>query len=102
MSLHELPRIETAHVDESGDIQFYTADGREGVITELGSTLLSSADVFSTGDHDAYYELPVDSFVEPAERPRQLTAAEEHGMWNGGAKYDKWTRGAGHVSKDRK
>ena len=103
MGSHELPRMDSAHVDEIGNIQFYTADG-EGVITESGSTLLRSRHLGVVGS-DALatvFELPEDSYVEPAERPRPMTPAEEYAIWNLGRKYDNWTRGAGHVSKIRK
>ena len=96
--------MDAAHIDESGDIQFFTADGREGVITELGSTLIRSTRLGGV-NIDALtteFELPEDSYAEPAERPRPMTPAEEYGLWNLGRKYDKWTRGEGHVSKIRK
>jgi hypothetical protein len=103
MSQQELPPMESVHIDEHGNIQFFTADGREGIINEAGSTLVRSARLESASSAlSTTLELPEVEYVEPSERPRPMTAAEEHAHWNGGQKYDKWTRGEGHVSKDRK
>jgi len=102
MSLHELPRMDAAHVDGNGDILFFTPDGREGVITELGSTLVRSTRIISSGSElSTELELPFDEYVEPAERPMPMTAAQEVEFWSGSA-YKNPDRSAGRVSKERK
>ncbi len=99
MSLDQLPRIDTAHTDDNGDIQFFTADGSEGVITEFGSYLVNSV----LGDLVSYESdtvSPEDEYVEPAERPKPMAEAVFQVFYGGS--YENPRRGAGHVSKIRK
>ena len=99
MSLNQLPRMDAAHVDDNGDIQFFTPDGHEGVITEFGSYLVNSV----LGDLVSYEpetDLPEDMYVEPAERPKPMAEAVFQVFYGGS--YENPQRGAGHVSKIRK